>query len=396
MWSIFGSSNDGTRSRASLHRGWRATLVLAITLGFAVVLVYVSSEPEASLGLAVLLTGGCLLSGGFVGFLFGIPKALQGSPAAAATGDNPQRTNLQQYRANTNLEEVSDWLTKILVGVGLTQLTQLPAELSAFGAYFGAALGSGITGERFAIAALIYFSVAGFLFAYLWTRLFLGGALAEADALSRVEERLDEQQRQAQQDAEALALVARYLQPGDAATSVDDTNRMKEAIKKASVGVKVQAFYQAATVRGQNWQQAADKPLMERTIPVFEALAEADTEKKFHRTWGQLGFALKDQRTPDWARAASALSTAIRIRGDAREFGYWLYEFNRAVCRIAMDPNFTAGRPSAPAVQADVHADLEIASEQQHELIERTPEIVEWLRLNPTNARAGRNRPGRE
>jgi len=36
-----------------------------------------------------------------------------------------------KYMPNTNLEDVSDWLTKIIIGVTLTQLTKIPGYLQS-------------------------------------------------------------------------------------------------------------------------------------------------------------------------------------------------------------------------------------------------------------------------
>ena len=58
------------------------------------------------------------------------------------------------YPVNTNLEQVSDWLAKIIVGVTLPQLTVLPEWLG---------------------------KVAGFLAGYLMTRLYLASALKRAE-----------------------------------------------------------------------------------------------------------------------------------------------------------------------------------------------------------------------
>ena len=43
-------------------------------------------------------------------------------------------------------------------------------------------------------------------------------------------------------------------------------------------------------------------------------MIECDTDKKYHRNHGQLGFALKDRQPPDWTRAEKELSTAIEMR----------------------------------------------------------------------------------
>jgi len=61
----------------------------------------------------IILALACLSAGFLAGFLFGIPKVLQGD-RTAATKTSKGRTPYRQ-RVNTNLEEISDWLTKIIV-----------------------------------------------------------------------------------------------------------------------------------------------------------------------------------------------------------------------------------------------------------------------------------------
>src|SRR5215207_3296326 len=51
--------------------------------------------------------------GALVGFLFGIPRRFQ------REGSDPALGGLV---VNTNLEQISDWLTKIIVGVGLVEI----------------------------------------------------------------------------------------------------------------------------------------------------------------------------------------------------------------------------------------------------------------------------------
>ena len=77
----------------------------------------------------------CLAVGGTVGFLFGIPRATAqpATPSAARTQDagkaesklRSSDRDTEGGRPNTNLEEVSDWLTKILVGLTLVNLSTI-------------------------------------------------------------------------------------------------------------------------------------------------------------------------------------------------------------------------------------------------------------------------------
>lgn len=103
-----------------------------------------------------------------VGFLFGVPRV--GAATASA-------------RINTNLEQISDWLTKILVGVGLTQLQQLPKALRDISTFISK--GYGTSGnDVFSLSMVLYFSTLGFLTGYLLTRLALQ---KEFDEEARVE-----------------------------------------------------------------------------------------------------------------------------------------------------------------------------------------------------------------
>jgi hypothetical protein len=227
---------------------------------------------------------------------------------------------------------------------------------------------------------MLYFPTAGFFFGYLWTRLFLAGALARADleaALAAVEKQVQEQP---QFDAAALATVQQYLTDPTTRVTAED---VKRAIKKASPLVKVQIFYVAKKVRKENWENPASKLTMERTIPVFAALVESDTSGIFHKNHGQLGFTLKDKQEPDFAQAEASLTRAIKIRGPWTQEGWEIYEANRAVCRIEMDPEYKQGKPSTPKNCARILEDLSVvaATEDLAPWFKRPP-LADWMKIN--------------
>jgi hypothetical protein len=146
---------------------------------------------------ALLWSGACSAIGWIVGFLFGIPRSLasddQGTApkatAAAVTTGQPGATTGQPaaavaktkstVRANTNLEQISDWLTKIIVGVTLVQLQPALGQLEKAATVISTSLGGALS---FAYALMLYFSITGFLGSYLLTRLFLQKAFREADS----------------------------------------------------------------------------------------------------------------------------------------------------------------------------------------------------------------------
>lgn len=118
---------------------------------------------------------GSLAVGALVGFLFGVPRWVA-AKGAAADG----RTT---YEPNTNIEKLSDWLTQMLVGVGLVELHQLGPALTRT----CSVLANGLTlrpgrdaaaGEAlaFAIGLVSYFLVAGLIQGYLLTRMFIARA----------------------------------------------------------------------------------------------------------------------------------------------------------------------------------------------------------------------------
>src|SRR5262249_38109074 len=107
----------------------------------------------------------------FLGFLFGIPR----TPAPKVEkGEAPQPAE------QTNLEQIADWLTKILLGAGLTQISMAPGWLWKVGMHvtIGASVG-------FTAVVIVNYLVAGFFTGYLLTRLFLVGALDEVDGSIR-------------------------------------------------------------------------------------------------------------------------------------------------------------------------------------------------------------------
>lgn len=145
----------------------------------------------------------CLLGSCVIGFLFGIPKILQRPMVPDANGSTTQPNYQQQV--NSNLTEISDWLTKIIVGLGLVNLTNIPPYI------YSAAkiLANGLSDPKgtsedlslaFAYAIIIGYTCFGFLFGYITTRTYLAGVFSEADqnALSRIAEKADETAGKAQ------------------------------------------------------------------------------------------------------------------------------------------------------------------------------------------------------
>jgi len=351
----------------------------------------------AILSVGILFAGASAFGGGTLGFLFGIPRTLQQNDADSGTDHNPAVLDSTppmrgvDYRVNTNLEQISDWLTKILVGVGLTQIAAIRYGLRAITVFAATGLGSNAYSKPFAFVLLCYSTVLGFLFGYLWTRLFLAGALRLADQAAigalaaKVEtqgRKLDELERQSQQDAEALDLADRQLNSSPA--FLPDKEALFKAIAAASQSAKIQVFTQAWLARSANWRH--DKEKMARTIPLFEALIKYETDnERRHMNHGQLGFALKGMVQPKWTEAEKELTTAINLSNRSGDpHGWPFYEFNRAMCKIMLDARMAQNEPSDPKLREEILEDLRRAARggAPREAIQNEESIKDWMSLN--------------
>jgi hypothetical protein len=167
-------------------------LCALLIVGLAIACVFGAAQSNgrwsvAAAGVAIALASA--LVGALLGLLFGIPRLVAQSTAPANDPTAPSGTTAGVqpggYTSNTNFEEVSDWLTKILLGAGLTQLGQVPGRLGDLGDYLAPSLGGTASAAPLAVGLVVFNVVAGFIVLYLSARLWLGRAFSEADRLAR-------------------------------------------------------------------------------------------------------------------------------------------------------------------------------------------------------------------
>lgn len=236
---------SATRLRAG-KTGGKTSQVLAIisilllVLGLIVVCLYAAATPGRPLrfvAVGILTALAALVTGCLFGFLFGIPKLVstgelrlrkdtgataevitttrdtqtqaavistgtkttrpEEAPAAgaAANSEVPSAGNtpIQQsgtlpgqspFEPSTNLSEVSDWLTKLLLGAGLVELTHLGKPLGNLIHTVAVGLGQQNSPDNssttMAGALLITYFVLGFLDGYVVTTLWYGRRISES------------------------------------------------------------------------------------------------------------------------------------------------------------------------------------------------------------------------
>ncbi len=182
-------------------------------------------------------------------------------------------------------------------------------------------------------------------------------------------------------DTKAMELVNRHLDENE---KVKDVQELKEAVKVASRAARFEIFKEVREVRTANWnwkKKNNNLSLMERTIPIFEALIDNNAGEQFHRNHGQLGYALKDrggqdETKKDWEHAYREISKAINLRDREGEKGFLMYEFNRAMCGIKIGKTFDS-------IARDICSAARRSS--LHTKIKENDIIVNWARQNNYN-----------
>lgn len=109
---------------------------------------------------ALLWCGVFLMAGALLGFLFGVSNTA-GRPVDSESSST----------ANANLESISDWITKMLVGIMLINLTRIPGQLHRLSAFVAGGLYE-TADEPFVLALIIYFSGIGFLIGSIATHFY--------------------------------------------------------------------------------------------------------------------------------------------------------------------------------------------------------------------------------
>ena len=146
-------------------------LVLSLSITAAIIVAAAGSPSSWVEGLrwAIYMLAAAAVAS-ILGLVFGIPRARSDFIPGAS----------ERYLANSNLEQISDWLTKLLVGVGLVELNSVPGAIQALGTYLGSDLHVP-NPAAYAATAVVFGAGTGFAAGYLWTRIRLRPILEQSD-----------------------------------------------------------------------------------------------------------------------------------------------------------------------------------------------------------------------
>jgi hypothetical protein len=169
------NTSEALWRRLVTHFLW-ITLILASLLLLGLVISAWMAGRNA--GIAVLWGLGCTMAGVLVGFIFGIPRASE--QAQTASPDGKPSSASRGLRVNTNLEQISDWLTKIIVGVSLVQAKDIKDGFRDISRYLGTCF-DGTCGPVLGGGLILFHSILGMLAGYLFMRMHLSPLFNIAD-----------------------------------------------------------------------------------------------------------------------------------------------------------------------------------------------------------------------
>lgn len=228
------------RNRKALFLGEVALALVAVALLFLI--ISQTSGLSAAIGVGGLILVSSAAIGGMFGFLFSVPRILAKDPLAPLPDNEGRRPEeegrgkdrkVSLLRSNSNLERISEWLTTMLVGVGLTQIGTIDDHLAAFSGYLRTEtshLGpAGATIPVIGPLILLFGLVAGFIFFYLYTRLYLSPLFQyveqilgdEPDGTAKLEQGAEAVIKEAAQLSEESEDPSVKLVSGGAAPSVN-------------------------------------------------------------------------------------------------------------------------------------------------------------------------------
>ena len=159
---------------------WVGLLATGLPLfGFAFIVVYAfatSGSHTSYLAVGMLTAIAALVAGVLAGFLFGIRPVSSGDVrrrvVGQGTGDgNVPAASPKDYTFSPNLAEVSDWLTKLLLGAGLVELTKMGRPIGNFIDRVASGMATTATGDAKAVAGAVMFGyvILGFMQGYVLT-----------------------------------------------------------------------------------------------------------------------------------------------------------------------------------------------------------------------------------
>ena len=301
-------------------------LIVVPSVGAVVLAAASQGSPWQDGVLWVLYMGAAAALAAVLGLVFGVPRARAGYEAEAS----------ERYSSNSNLEEISDWLTKLLVGAGLVELTNIPGMIRGASDFLSEGMTIPYAGA-FAASALMYGAGFGFVAGYLWARLRFRALLEETD-----------------RDASAKSRLFKALRnvkgPGARESDRQVHEAVVDVISATSGDVTARPILWVDDFPGNN--AALTEALRSRQIAVDIALSTSEALQWLdRRTYGLI---ISDMARREDGKnnqeAGIELIRAVRLRPDNRSTPIFIYAGRDALRRreelLAEGATLVTDRPS--------------------------------------------------
>jgi hypothetical protein len=165
-----------------------ALFAMAALMPLLGIRAYAFSAPSGDrlriFGMSAVFGSAAVAIGGLIGFLFGIPRSrttIESIESGTRTIGGEPTVTPNTSLPSTNLEQISDWLIKILIGITLTQLGKIGSDAGSLFKKMSDGLGAGSSGAAFVGALVIYSAAIGLMFGWLATRMWVAWAIAAVD-----------------------------------------------------------------------------------------------------------------------------------------------------------------------------------------------------------------------
>ncbi|SOE21235.1 hypothetical protein SAMN06298216_1706 [Spirosomataceae bacterium TFI 002] len=118
--------------------------------------------------------------GFLLGFIFGIPRSVADRFNKTMNKFDTENQSDQPYADNTNLEEISDWITKIIVGLALIKFRAIFSYISLGATQIAESFPTSQNMTVFSHGMIYFYFTLGFLWGYFWTRTRFGNMLVKS------------------------------------------------------------------------------------------------------------------------------------------------------------------------------------------------------------------------